>query len=91
MQYVRSRKWDLIYIDGNHDLAVAKSDYEMCRDSLVNGGFLVMDDSSLYTEYKPKSFAFAGHPGPSQVVRDWAKKELAHLAGVGHNNVFQKK
>jgi hypothetical protein len=91
IKYINSKKWDLIYIDGNHDYDVAFSDYQICTSALADGGLLIMDDSSLYSEYKPPSFAFAGHPGPSAVVRDFAMKELKFLGGVGHNNIFQKR
>ncbi len=88
--YIKSHHWDLVYIDGNHDFEVAFADYQVCRDALTDGGILVMDDSSLYTSYRPAAFSFAGHPGPSRVVNEWAMKELRFLGGVGHNNVFQK-
>ena len=90
VDYIKSRKWDLIYIDGNHDYEVVLADYEICRDSLADDGLLVMDDSSLYTDFEPPSFSFAGHPGPSRVVQELAMKELHFLGGVGHNNVFIK-
>lgn len=90
VNYIKSHKWDLIYIDGNHDYEVALADYKICRDSLADGGLLVMDDSSLYTDFKPPSFSFAGHPGPSRVVQEFAMKELRFIGGVGHNNVFIK-
>lgn len=89
-EYIRSKEWDLIYIDGNHDYEVALSDYRICKDNLAPGGILVMDDSSLYTDFKPPKFSFAGHPGPSKVVKELAMKEMKFLAGVGHNNIFQK-
>lgn len=90
IDFIKSRCWDLIYIDGNHDYEVALADYEVCMDNLADGGLLVMDDSSLYTDFQPPSFSFAGHPGPSRVVQERAMKELRFLGGVGHNNVFQK-
>ena len=88
--YIMAESWDLIYIDGNHDYDVALSDYFLCRDALSSGGLLVMDDSSLGTSYKPLSFSFAGHPGPSRVVQERAMNEMNFLGGVGHNNVFRK-
>lgn len=90
IEYIKSHRWDLAYIDGNHDFEVVLADYQVCRDALVDGGILVMDDSSLYTSYRPSLFSFAGHPGPSRVATEWAMKELKFLGGVGHNNVFQK-
>ena len=90
INYIKSRKWDLIYIDGNHDYKVALADYLLCKDALADGGLLVMDDSSLNTDFIPPTFSFAGHPGPSRVVQERAMKDMRFLGGVGHNNVFQK-
>jgi hypothetical protein len=90
IDFIKSRRWNLIYIDGNHDYEVALADYEVCKDSLADGGLLVMDDSSLYTDFQPPRFSFAGHPGPSRVVQERAMNELHFLGGVGHNNVFQR-
>ena len=91
IEFIKSHQWNLIYIDGNHDYDVALADYEICRDALAEGGLLVMDDSSLYTDFSPPAFSFAGHPGPSRVIQELAMKELRFLGGVGHNNVFMKK
>ncbi len=88
VEYIRSRAWNVIYIDGGHDYEVVSADYEVCRDALAPGGLLVMDDSSLYTDYRPTKFSFGGHPGPSRVVKEMAFAELRFLGGVGHNNVF---
>jgi predicted O-methyltransferase YrrM len=90
-EYVTSRAWDLVYIDGSHDYETVLSDYTICRDSLSERGLLVMDDSSLRTDYKAPKFSFAGHPAPSRVMQERAMHELSFLAGVGHNNVFIRK
>lgn len=87
---INSRKWDLIYIDGNHDYEIALSDYEVCKKNLAAGGLLVMDDASLYSDYHPPLFSFAGHPGPSRIVKELAVHELKFLGAVGHNNVFMR-
>lgn len=89
--HIASRKWDLIYIDGSHEYEVVLKDYRLCLESLNSGGILVVDDSSLGTNFHPPLFSFAGHPGPSQVVREYAMKEMEFLGAVGHNNVFRKR
>lgn len=88
--HIQSQKWQLIYIDGNHDYDVALADYQLCRDALAEGGLLVMDDASLYTNFRPPAFSFAGHPGPSRIARELAEKELQFIGAVGHNNVYMK-
>lgn len=88
--FIKSKTWDMIYIDGNHDYEVVLSDYLICRDSLKVGGVLVLDDSSLYTDFHPPIFSFSGHPGPSRIVNEFAMNELEFIGAVGHNNVFRK-
>lgn len=90
IDYISARSWDLIFIDGGHDYDVVLSDYHLARDHLAPGGLLVMDDSSLYTDFRAPLFSFAGHPGPSAVFSNIAVKELQFLGGVGHNNVLRK-
>jgi Methyltransferase domain len=90
IRHISSRKWDLMYIDGGHDYETVVADYRVCTNSLAEGGLLVLDDSSLYTSFRAPSFSFAGHPGPSKVMLDYAMHELTFLGGVGHNNVFSK-
>jgi cephalosporin hydroxylase len=91
VEFISSRRWDLIYIDGGHDFDTVLADYRLCSATLADGGLMVMDDSSLYSDYRAPLFAFAGHPGPSRVCRDYASNELTFLGSVGHNNVFTKR
>ncbi|WP_062307759.1 class I SAM-dependent methyltransferase [Polynucleobacter sinensis] len=90
LSHIKSREWDLIYIDGCHDYEVVHSDYIECVAQLKAGGILIMDDSSLFSNFIPPKFSFAGHPGPSLVVTELAMKEMVFLGAVGHNNVFRK-
>jgi predicted O-methyltransferase YrrM len=83
--------WDLVYIDGSHDFEVALADYQLCYQHLQSGGLLVLDDASADTEYHPRRYSFAGHPGPSRVAKEYASKEMEFLGAVGHNNVFRKR
>jgi hypothetical protein len=91
VDHICGREWDLIYIDGSHDFEVVTADYKQCVKQLRSGGLLVMDDSSLGTDFNPPLFSFAGHPGPSLVVQELAMKELSFIGAVGHNNIFLKK
>ena len=45
--YIASKQWDMIYIDGSHDFDIVLSDYRLSLSSLALGALLVMDDSSL--------------------------------------------
>lgn len=89
-QYVSSRPWDLIYIDGNHDEAVAQHDWNLCSRFVRQGGIIVLDDAALNTGYHPPGFATAGHPGPSKTAAGINATTFIELPGAGHNRVFQR-
>lgn len=91
LDFIRSRKWDLIYIDGSHDFADVLADYKNCKKQLTKDGILVFDDAGLNTEYRPLLFSFAGHPGPSRVVNEYVSQDMSQVVQVGHNRVFQNK
>jgi Methyltransferase domain len=88
---IRSMAWDMIYIDGNHDLDVVLQDWEVCSQSVRPGGVIVLDDASRETAFRPPLFATAGHPGPSQVAREVDSAKFSEILRVGHNRVFQRK
>lgn len=85
---IKSKSWDLIYIDGNHDYEVVKVDYHNCIHNIKPGGLLVFDDSSLYTDFTPPFFSSAGHPGPSKVANEIDVNLFKEILSVGHNRVF---
>jgi hypothetical protein len=89
IEFVKSKTWDLIYLDGGHDLDVVLHDYKLAVDNLRIGGILCMDDSSLFLDFQIDGI-FRGHPGPSKVVELYARTELRHIMTVGHNNFFVK-
>jgi hypothetical protein len=95
-EFILSRAWDLIYIDGSHDYEIVRQDCSTSLAALNRGGLMVMDDAALYRGYTPSSGAFAGHPGPSEVAEELisgriGSGELDYLGHVGHNLVFRKR
>lgn len=90
IEKITSEKWDLIYIDGNHDYEIVKQDFEICSHSLNENGLIVLDDSSLYTSFNPPSYSTAGHPGPSQLAQEIDKSRFEEILAVGHNRIFKK-
>lgn len=90
VQLIRSRAWDLIYIDGNHDYEVARQDWAHCAASVRPGGLIVLDDAGLTTSYQPPLFATGGHPGPSRLAKEIDPTKFVEVLQVGHNRVFQK-
>jgi hypothetical protein len=89
-QFIASKEWDLIFIDGNHDYEVARKDWENCARHLKMGGVIVLDDSALNTSYRPPRFGTAGHPGPSKLAQEVDRKRFREIVRVGHNRAFQK-
>ena len=85
-----SRRWDLIYIDGNHEYEVARDDFLNCSKILNPGGKIILDDSALYTTFRPPLYATAGHPGPSRLAKEIGSFGFQEVLCVGHNRVFQK-
>ena len=87
---IEANTWDAIYIDGNHDYGVARSDWDLCAANVSPNGVIVLDDAALGTAYKPPVFATAGHPGPSRVAEEVAGTSFREIIRVGHNRVFQR-
>jgi hypothetical protein len=90
IQLIKSQSWDLIYIDGNHDYEIVKKDFEACSQSISVNGLIVLDDSALYTDYKPSSYSTAGHPGPSTLAQEIDASRFKEILAVGHNRVFKR-
>ena len=89
-QLVASRAWSCIYIDGNHDYAVARQDWDLCAGNVSPGGLIVLDDASLETDYRPPAFASAGFAGPSRLATEISRPPFTEILRVGPNRVFQK-
>jgi hypothetical protein len=90
VEFIKSKVWDLIYIDGSHNYEDVSRDFENALHSLKHGGLLCLDDSSLYLDYKPRPGRFAGHPGPSRLIKEFCNETIVHVMTVGHINVLQK-
>lgn len=88
--FIGGQAWDCIYIDGNHDYEIARADWDNCSRSVKIGGVIVLDDSSLDTEFRPPLFATAGHPGPSKIAQEIDRSTFTEVLRVGHNRVFQR-
>lgn len=90
IKLIQTEQWDLIYIDGNHDYKVVKHDFDICSKQLKECGLIVLDDASLYTNYKPQFNSTAGHPGPSKLASEIDMNYFEEILSVGHNRVFKK-
>lgn len=91
LEAIASCKWDIIYIDGNHDYEIVAKDWDACSKAVKIGGLVILDDSGLSTLYRPPSFATGGHPGPSRLAAEIDSSVFQEILQVGHNRVFQRK
>jgi predicted O-methyltransferase YrrM len=87
---IKSRAWDLIYIDGSHDYPVVCKDWAVCSKSIRVGGVIVLDDAGLGTAFRPPAFASGGHPGPSRLAGEIDRKQFREILQVGHNRAFER-
>jgi SAM-dependent methyltransferase len=90
VKFIQSHAWDCIYIDGDHEYATAKADWENCASAVKPGGLMVLDDAGLGTGYQAPHFATAGIAGPTQVLKEIDRSQFREILQVGHNRVFQK-
>jgi len=87
---LKEEKYDMIFIDGSHDYKDVVYDILTYSELLVIGGYLIMDDSSLYLE---NSYGmFKGHPDVSKACKDYIENNpnFEELYAVGHNRVWRK-
>ena len=88
---LQSKKWDCVYIDGNHDYPIAKADWELCSANMAMRGLVVMDDASLYcNDHLPGIVKFRGHPGPSKLVDEIDKNKFKEIVRLAHIRVYEK-
>ena len=83
--------YDVVFIDGCHDYEVVCQDIKNYVPMLKAGGYLVMDDASLFLE-KPYG-QFLGHKDVCQAIKDTIDNSslgLTHSFAVGHNRVWRK-
>nr|MBC7611995.1 class I SAM-dependent methyltransferase [Pseudopedobacter sp.] len=84
---VQNRKFDLIYIDGDHSYKIAKEDIENYTPLLNNGGFMVLDDSSYFS---PGSKFFKGIESCSKAAEEVDLNKFKNVLNIGHNRVYQR-
>lgn len=86
----KEEKYNMIFIDGSHDYQDVVHDILTYSKLLIIGGYLVMDDASLYLNYSYGQFK--GHADVSKACKDYLEnnKKFEELYAVGHNRVWIK-
>ncbi len=90
IESLENKNFDLIYIDGNHEYEAVKDDFFTYSRFLSTNGLIVLDDSSLFTNYVAPFYASAGHFGPSKVALEIPKEIFKEIISAGHLRVFKK-
>ncbi len=67
------------FIDGNHSYEFTKRDFENCDKYLVNGGFILFDDSASYYNF-----------GCSEFMKEMRKNKNYRIVDRNPNYLFQK-
>jgi hypothetical protein len=83
-------QYDIIFIDGCHDYEIVCLDIKNYSKMIKTGGYLVMDDASLYLN--DAYGLFLGHPDVGKAIIDNLDNnpDFVHLYAVGHNRVWRK-
>jgi hypothetical protein len=87
IEQVKSREFDLIYIDGDHSYEVALSDIHTYSPLLRKGGYLIVDDASSFI---PGTKFFKGILEVSKACEGIETLGLSNVLNIGHNRVFRK-
>ena len=99
VKFVKSIKWDLIYIDGSHDFDDVKKDLTLSIENLNIGGLLAVDDSNKDMDYdfklienKFSILSSDGHTGPTRALCEILKtrSDVKILLSIGHINFLTK-
>jgi len=85
-----SAPFNMIFIDGCHDYDIVVQDIKNYSEMLVENGYLILDDASLYID-SPYG-TFLGHPDVGKAIQDVIDKDqrFIHLYAIGHNRIWQK-
>jgi hypothetical protein len=86
----KENMYDILFIDGCHDYKNVCLDINNYSQMLKSGGYLVMDDASIYI--KDAYGAFLGHPDVGKAIIDCLdnNNDFIHLYSVGHNRIWRK-
>lgn len=87
----KENMYDIIFIDGCHDYENVCLDINNYSKMLKSGGYLVMNDASLYVN--DAYGTFLGHPDVGRAIIYCLdnNNDFIHLYSVGHIRVWRKK
>lgn len=87
LEAVKGKRFDLIYIDGDHSYEGALNDIKNYSPLVNDKGYLVMDDASWFLE---GTTFWKGHAEVSRASEIIESLGFRNILNVGHNRVYQK-
>jgi len=85
---VEGRRYDLVYIDGDHSYEVASSDVRHYAPLVKVGGFCVVDDAACDL---PGEGYFKGFEDVTRAIKIIPELGFDNVLNIGHNRVFQRR
>ena len=87
LEKVGSKRFDIVYIDGNHRYDVVKMDIYNYSPLVNPNGYLVMDDASYFL---PGSIFWKGYKEVSKACNEIENLGFKNVLNVGHNRVYRR-
>ncbi|MBB4305097.1 glycosyltransferase involved in cell wall biosynthesis [Rhodobium orientis] len=85
---ILGKKFDIIYIDGDHRYKCVKSDIEYYQNLVNDNGYLIIDDAGC--DMQGNAF-WKGIPSVTKALKAIDSQQFENLFNVGHNRVFLKR
>jgi Methyltransferase domain len=84
---LRSRQFQLIYVDGDHSYKGALHDFKTFGPMIAKGGFLVADDAGCEL---PGTGFWKGHESVSRAAEILPSLGFVNVLNVGHNRIYER-
>jgi GT2 family glycosyltransferase len=86
-QKIGGRRFDVVYIDGDHRWKFARADIAGYQSLIRKGGYLVVDDAGTDL---PGTLYWKGLPSVTKALSAVDANQFENVLNVGHNRVFQR-
>ena len=87
LERVRSERFHLVYVDGDHSYEGARSDLEHYGPLVEAGGYLVVDDASWDL---PGTAFFKGFESVARACEILPSLGFRNVLNVGHNRIYER-
>jgi predicted O-methyltransferase YrrM len=87
LQTTVDRKYEIVYVDGDHTFEGASHDFAAYGPKVVKGGWLIADDAGCDL---PGTTFWKGHEAVSRAVQTVPSLGFRNVLNVGHNRVYER-